>query len=55
MIYYLIFSSYNANNRSIKEYREREKVRIFYIDYRGRLSILLNKGVLLEDFSTLAL
>jgi hypothetical protein len=55
MVYYLVFSDYGANDRSIKEYREREEVWIFYIDYRGRLSVLLNKEVLLEGFSTLVL
>jgi hypothetical protein len=55
MIYYPIFGGYGANDESIKEYRERKEVRTFYVDYRDRLSVSLNKGVLLEDFSTLAL
>jgi hypothetical protein len=55
MIHYPVFGDYNANNKSIKEYEEREEVRTFYVDYRGRLSISLNKEVLLKDFSTLTL
>jgi hypothetical protein len=55
MIYYLVFDSYDANDRSIKEYREREEVRTFYVDREDRLSVSLNKEVLLEGSSTLAL
>jgi hypothetical protein len=32
-----------------------EEVRTFYVDYEGRLSVSLNKEVLLEGSSTLAL
>jgi hypothetical protein len=55
MVHYLIFSGYDANDGSIKEYKEREEVWTFYINYRDRLSISLNKEVLLEGSSTLAL
>jgi hypothetical protein len=55
MIHYSIFGDYSANNESIKEYKEREEIRIFYMNYRGRLSVSLNKEVLLEGSSTLAL
>jgi hypothetical protein len=55
MVYYLVFGGYGANNGSIKRYREREEVRTFYVDRGGRLSVSLNKGVLLEGFFALAL
>jgi hypothetical protein len=55
IVHYLVFGNYDVNDRSIKEYEEREEVWTFYVDYRGRLSVSLNKGVFLEGSSTLAL
>jgi hypothetical protein len=55
MIHYPIFSDCDANDESIKGYKEREEVWTFYVNYEGRLSVLLDKGVLLKDSSTLTL
>jgi hypothetical protein len=55
MVHYPVFGGYGANDGSIKGYKEREEVWTFYVDYRGRLSVSLNKEVLLEGFSALAL
>jgi hypothetical protein len=55
MVHYPVFSGCGANDGSIKGYRERKEVRTFYVDYRGRLSVLLDKGVLSEGSSALAL
>jgi hypothetical protein len=55
MVHYPVFSGYDVNNGSIKGYKEREEVRTFYVDYGGRLSVSLNKEVLSEGSSALAL
>jgi hypothetical protein len=55
MVHYPVFGGCGANNGSIKGYREREEVRTFCVDCGGRLSVSLNKEVLSEGSSALAL